>query len=219
MIPGLELRRARRAGRSAAARPASTTSCSPTPPPSSAAARRATCSPRAPRRGRRQPRLRDPDRRPQRAARAPAARAAPDGAARHSRSREAENEPSVSRGPVGAARRGADRRTRWSSWRSCSARFDGTPPRAARPARGAPARARRRRHARLPRRDAEVREGDWKVAPPPPDLQNRRVEITGPTERKMVINALNSGATRLHGGLRGLELADVGATWSAARST
>jgi malate synthase len=40
----------------------------------------------------------------------------------------------------------------------------------------------------------DVREGDWKVAPPPPDLQNRRVEITGPTQRKMVINALNSGA-------------------------
>ena len=34
----------------------------------------------------------------------------------------------------------------------------------------------------------------WKVAPPPPDLQDRRVEITGPTDRKMVINALNSGA-------------------------
>ncbi|MDQ3751554.1 MAG: malate synthase, partial [Actinomycetota bacterium] len=39
-----------------------------------------------------------------------------------------------------------------------------------------------------------VRTGDWKVAPPPHDLQNRRVEITGPTDRKMVINALNSGA-------------------------
>jgi malate synthase len=39
-----------------------------------------------------------------------------------------------------------------------------------------------------------VREGDWSVAPPPPDLQDRRVEITGPTDRKMVINALNSGA-------------------------
>jgi malate synthase len=39
-----------------------------------------------------------------------------------------------------------------------------------------------------------VREGDWQVAPPPPDLQDRRVEITGPTDRKMVINALNSGA-------------------------
>ena len=34
----------------------------------------------------------------------------------------------------------------------------------------------------------------WKVAPPPPDLQDRRVEITGPVERKMIINALNSGA-------------------------
>ena len=39
-----------------------------------------------------------------------------------------------------------------------------------------------------------VRDGDWSVAPPPHDLQNRRVEITGPTDRKMVINALNSGA-------------------------
>jgi malate synthase len=40
----------------------------------------------------------------------------------------------------------------------------------------------------------EVREGDWRVGRPPADLENRRVEITGPTERKMVINALNSGA-------------------------
>lgn len=40
----------------------------------------------------------------------------------------------------------------------------------------------------------DVREGDWKVAPAPADLQDRRVEITGPTERKMTINALNSGA-------------------------
>jgi len=40
----------------------------------------------------------------------------------------------------------------------------------------------------------EVREGDWRTAPPPPDLLDRRVEITGPVERKMVINALNSGA-------------------------
>ena len=39
-----------------------------------------------------------------------------------------------------------------------------------------------------------VREGDWMVAPTPADMQDRRVEITGPTDRKMVINALNSGA-------------------------
>ncbi|MCI0693682.1 malate synthase A [candidate division KSB1 bacterium] len=40
-----------------------------------------------------------------------------------------------------------------------------------------------------------VREdGSWKVAPIPADLQNRRIEITGPVERKMMINALNSGA-------------------------
>ncbi|MBC8100501.1 MAG: malate synthase A, partial [Armatimonadetes bacterium] len=36
---------------------------------------------------------------------------------------------------------------------------------------------------------------DWQVAPAPPDMQKRWVEITGPTDRKMVINALNSGAT------------------------
>lgn len=41
---------------------------------------------------------------------------------------------------------------------------------------------------------APIRSGDWQVAPCPPDLQDRRVEITGPTDRKMVINALNSGA-------------------------
>src|SRR3954447_8726741 len=39
-----------------------------------------------------------------------------------------------------------------------------------------------------------VREGDWKVAPIPADLLDRRVEITGPVDRKMIINALNSGA-------------------------
>jgi malate synthase len=39
-----------------------------------------------------------------------------------------------------------------------------------------------------------IRSGDWKVAPIPDELLDRRVEITGPTERKMVINALNSGA-------------------------
>jgi malate synthase len=61
------------------------------------------------------------------------------------------------------------------------------------------------RHARAERlRDGElpdfldetrsVREGDWRVPPAPSDLEDRRVEITGPTDRKMVINALNSGA-------------------------
>ncbi|NUT54668.1 MAG: malate synthase A [Thermoleophilia bacterium] len=41
---------------------------------------------------------------------------------------------------------------------------------------------------------ARVREGDWRVEPVPAELQDRRVEITGPVDRKMVINALNSGA-------------------------
>ena len=42
---------------------------------------------------------------------------------------------------------------------------------------------------------ALVRAGDWKVGPIPACLQDRRVEITGPTDPKMVINALNSGAS------------------------
>jgi malate synthase len=56
-----------------------------------------------------------------------------------------------------------------------------------------------RRAARGPRPDfleetRAVREGDWRVAAPPDDLLDRRVEITGPVDRKMMINALNSGA-------------------------
>ncbi|NGO73583.1 malate synthase A [Streptomyces boncukensis] len=41
---------------------------------------------------------------------------------------------------------------------------------------------------------AHIRDGDWRVAECPPALQDRRVEITGPTDRKMAVNALNSGA-------------------------
>ncbi|MGH2662295.1 MAG: malate synthase A [Actinomycetota bacterium] len=40
----------------------------------------------------------------------------------------------------------------------------------------------------------DIREAEWTVAPVPSDLQDRRVEITGPTDRKMMINAFNSGA-------------------------
>ncbi|HTA71655.1 MAG TPA: hypothetical protein VK776_25405, partial [Bryobacteraceae bacterium] len=39
-----------------------------------------------------------------------------------------------------------------------------------------------------------IRKADWKAAPIPKDLMDRRVEITGPVDRKMIINALNSGA-------------------------
>jgi malate synthase len=47
----------------------------------------------------------------------------------------------------------------------------------------------------FPEETRAIREDDsWRVAESPPDLQDRRVEITGPTDRKMVINALNSGA-------------------------
>ncbi len=41
---------------------------------------------------------------------------------------------------------------------------------------------------------ADIRAGDWRCAPVPDDMQDRRVEITGPVDRKMIINALNSGA-------------------------
>src|SRR5688572_16369285 len=59
------------------------------------------------------------------------------------------------------------------------------------------ARAQRLREGELPDflpETASVREGDWRVEPVPDELQDRRVEITGPVDRKMVINALNSGA-------------------------
>jgi malate synthase len=46
----------------------------------------------------------------------------------------------------------------------------------------------------FPAETASIRESDWTVAPLPKDLLDRRVEITGPVDRKMVINALNSGA-------------------------
>ena len=46
----------------------------------------------------------------------------------------------------------------------------------------------------FPPETAEIRRASWKVAPVPADLMDRRVEITGPTDRKMIINALNSGA-------------------------
>jgi malate synthase len=64
--------------------------------------------------------------------------------------------------------------------------------------------ARQARQARLDRGEErlhfleetrQVREADWRVAPLPPDLLDRRVEITGPVSRKMIINALNSGAS------------------------
>ena len=42
---------------------------------------------------------------------------------------------------------------------------------------------------------AHIRAGDWRVAPQPKDLADRRVEITGPVDRKMVVNALNAGAS------------------------
>ncbi|WP_206787090.1 malate synthase A [Amycolatopsis sp. MtRt-6] len=62
------------------------------------------------------------------------------------------------------------------------------------------ARSKRREEARTTGRldflpeTKEIRDGDWQVAGAPAALRDRRVEITGPTDRKMTINALNSGA-------------------------
>ena len=47
----------------------------------------------------------------------------------------------------------------------------------------------------FPPETASIRSAEWRVAPIPKDLLDRRVEITGPVERKMIINALNSGAS------------------------
>src|SRR5207244_9983875 len=47
----------------------------------------------------------------------------------------------------------------------------------------------------FPKLDPAIRGTTWQVAPTPPDLQERKVEITGPVDRKMMINALNSGAS------------------------
>src|SRR6185503_5141218 len=61
-------------------------------------------------------------------------------------------------------------------------------------------RARRARHATgqvpgfLPETEAVREDDSWRVAPPAPGLVDRRVEITGPTDKKMTVNALNSGA-------------------------
>ena len=47
----------------------------------------------------------------------------------------------------------------------------------------------------FPSDTTSIRQADWKIAPPPKDLLDRRVEITGPVNAKMIINALNSGAS------------------------
>ncbi len=55
-----------------------------------------------------------------------------------------------------------------------------------------------------------VREADWTCGPVPADLQDRRVEITGPVDRKMIINALNSGASVFMADFEDAQHADLG---------
>ena len=58
----------------------------------------------------------------------------------------------------------------------------------------------------FPAETAHIRaEPSWHCAPPAPGLEDRRVEITGPTDRKMVINALNSGAKTFMADLEGID--------------
>ena len=83
--------------------------------------------------------------------------------------------------------------------------------RAAGAARRAPGRVRRRQAARFPAGDARGARRRLDVrARAAPTSQDRRVEITGPVDRKMIINALNSGAQRVHGRLRGRQHAALG---------
>src|SRR5205823_10414347 len=58
----------------------------------------------------------------------------------------------------------------------------------------------------------EITEREWRVAPQPKDLLDRRVELTGPTDRKTVINALNSGASTFMADFRSEERR-VGEEW------
>jgi len=69
------------------------------------------------------------------------------------------------------------------------------------------------------RETREIRERDWTIEPVPEPLRDRRVEITGPTDRKMVINALNSGARVFMAALRGTRTRPPGPTCSRARRT
>ena len=96
--------------------------------------------------------------------------------------------------PSCPASRPSSRPRRWPSSPTCIAPSSraasscwpraSSAPRASTPASG-PTSSRRRAH---------IRDGDWKIAPLPPALECRRVEITGPVDAKMVINAFNSGA-------------------------
>ena len=64
-----------------------------------------------------------------------------------------------------------------------------------------------------------IREGSWQVEPVPTELQDRRVEITGPRRPEDGDQRAQLGREDVHGRLRGLELADVATTASTARST
>ena len=195
-------------GSSAAARRASTTSCSPRPPASSARARRRTSPPPAPRRS--------PP--PTRAARcrSPAHLERPlpvyhpmtllDHSIRGAQPVRSRMSLDVAPAPTSRlaeilsddALAFVERAARRASARAAHELLA---------ARASASGAARGRHAGLPRRRrARSARATGRSPPPRSDYEDRRVEITGPTDRKLVINALNSGAQGLHGRLRGREL-------------
>ena len=127
---------------------------------------------------------------------------------------------SVSRSPSAGDERGPRRRDALAFVADLARAFAPRRAGAARaPPRGAGA-ARRRRAPRLPRRDRgrpRAATGRWRRCPP--DLLDRRVEITGPVDRKMIINALNSGANVFMADFEDANSPDLGRTSSRARST
>ena len=113
--------------------------------------------------------------------------------------------------PGGTGRTRCSPRRRWPSSAALHRRFE--PVRQQPPA--GPARCARPRFdaGALPdfRADtAAIRAADWRVAPLPAALQDRRVEITGPVDPKMVINALNSGAKVYMADFEDSTVADLG---------
>jgi len=65
---------------------------------------------------------------------------------------------------------------------------------------------------------AQIRDSDWTVGAIPPDLWDRRVEITGPTNAKMLINALNSGAKVFMADFERTRRLRPGTRWSRGKS-
>ena len=215
--PRARAARARRTPRSAAARPASTTSCSPRPRASSAAARPSACSPPAPR-----PWPPPTPAAPSRSPRTPRRRAArcrsttPPAAGRSIAGTGSAMSTTTTEGVEvhGAGHDRADEMltaaARWPSSAALHREFDARRRELLSRAQGAPGRARRRRHARLPARDR--RHARRRLERGPGAAGARRTagsRSPGPTDRQDGHQRAELRRRRLHGRLRGLELAHL----------